>query len=80
MKASDVITEVALTMEESQNQRDARLEQLWQKLDYQHKGELDWKGLQRGLRKIDHRRSTLFPVGCIASFTDTLFFFFTPQL
>ncbi|KAK8134807.1 hypothetical protein PG984_006819 [Apiospora sp. TS-2023a] len=54
MKASDVITEVKLTMEESQNQRDARLEQLWTKLDYQHKGELDWKGLQRGLRKIDH--------------------------
>ncbi|KAK8093681.1 mitochondrial carrier domain-containing protein [Apiospora hydei] len=54
MKASDAITEVGLTMEESQNQRDARLEQLWKKLDYQSKGELDWKGLQRGLRKIDH--------------------------
>ncbi|KAK8024782.1 calcium dependent mitochondrial carrier protein [Apiospora arundinis] len=54
MKPSDVFKEVGLTMEESQNQRDARLEQLWKKLDYQSKGELDWKGLQRGLRKIDH--------------------------
>ena len=78
MKASDAITAVELTMEESQNQRDARLEQLWTKLDYQHKGELDWKGLQRGLRKIDHRRSTIFPVGCISSVTDT--FFSPPQL
>ncbi|KAK8086218.1 hypothetical protein PG994_001192 [Apiospora phragmitis] len=42
MKASDVITEVGLTMEESQNQRDARLEQLWKKLDYQSKG--SWTG------------------------------------
>lgn len=65
MKPSDVIKEVGLTMEESQNQRDARLEQLWKKLDYQSKGELDWKGLQRGLRKIDHRMSIIFPVGCI---------------
>ncbi|KAI2626855.1 mitochondrial carrier domain-containing protein [Xylaria nigripes] len=39
---------------ESQKERDARIELLWKKLDYQSKGELDWKGLQRGLRKIDH--------------------------
>ncbi len=39
----------------SQNQRDERVEQLWKKLDPQGKGELDLKGLQKGLRRIDHR-------------------------
>ena len=39
---------------ESQNSRDARVEELWKKLDPQGKGELDINGLQRGLRKIDH--------------------------
>jgi solute carrier family 25 (mitochondrial phosphate transporter), member 23/24/25/41 len=56
MKVPDVVSEIALEMEESQNQRDARVEALWKRLDYQHKGELDWKGLQRGLKKIDHRQ------------------------
>jgi solute carrier family 25 phosphate transporter 23/24/25/41 len=56
MKVTDVITELEMEMDESQNQRDARVEALWQKLDYQHKGELDWKALQRGLKKIDHRQ------------------------
>ena len=40
----------------------ARPEQLWSKLDYQHKEELDWNGLQRVLRKIDSRRSAIFPL------------------
>ncbi|TVY85042.1 Calcium-binding mitochondrial carrier protein SCaMC-2 [Lachnellula suecica] len=39
---------------ESQNSRDARIEQLWQKLDPQKKGELDVNGLRKGLSKIDH--------------------------
>lgn len=39
---------------ESQNSRDARVEELWKKLNPQGKGELDINGLQRGLRKIDH--------------------------
>lgn len=56
MKVTDVVTELELEMEESQNQRDARVEALWRKLDYQRKGELDWKALQRGLKKIDHRQ------------------------
>lgn len=59
MKVTDVVTEVELAMEESQNQRDARVEGLWKRLDYQHKGELDWKALQRGLKKIDHRQLCL---------------------
>lgn len=56
MDIPKVITELELEMEESQNQRDARVEQLWRKLDYQGKGELDWKGLQKGLKRIDHRQ------------------------
>lgn len=55
MKVPDTIAEAALQIEESQNQRDARVEELWHKLDPQHKGELDLKGLQRGLKRIDHR-------------------------
>ncbi|KAI0966019.1 mitochondrial carrier domain-containing protein [Xylaria arbuscula] len=54
MKRSDLVTELEMEMAESQNERDARVEQLWKKLDYQGKGELDWKGLQRGLKKMDH--------------------------
>ncbi|KAI1753099.1 mitochondrial carrier domain-containing protein [Xylaria castorea] len=54
MRPSDVVTEVEREMAESQNERDARIEKLWKQLDYQGKGELDWKGLQRGLKKIDH--------------------------
>ncbi|RDA92562.1 hypothetical protein CP533_0926 [Ophiocordyceps camponoti-saundersi (nom. inval.)] len=40
--------------EESQCQRDARLEALWAQLDPGRAGELDLKGLQKGLRRIDH--------------------------
>ncbi|KAI1278510.1 mitochondrial carrier domain-containing protein [Xylaria sp. FL0933] len=54
MKRTNLVTELEMEMAESQNERDARVEQLWKKLDYQNKGELDWKGLQRGLKKIDH--------------------------
>ncbi|KAI1300811.1 mitochondrial carrier domain-containing protein [Xylaria venustula] len=54
MKRPDLVTELEMEMAESQNERDARVEQLWKKLDYQGKGELDWKGLQRGLKKMDH--------------------------
>ena len=48
-------TEVERELAESQNQRDARVESLWRKLDPHGAGELDYKGLQRGLRRIDHR-------------------------
>ncbi|KAI1821702.1 mitochondrial carrier domain-containing protein [Xylaria intraflava] len=54
MTISDVAADLKMEATESQNARDARVEQLWQKLDYQGKGELDWKALQRGLKKIDH--------------------------
>lgn len=42
---------------ENQNSRDARIEQLWNNLDPQNKGELDFNGLKKGLRRIDHRKS-----------------------
>ncbi|KAI5923809.1 calcium dependent mitochondrial carrier protein [Camillea tinctor] len=54
MKVPDVLSELEMELAESQNERDARVEQLWRKLDYQNRGELDWKGLQKGLRRIDH--------------------------
>lgn len=55
MKVPAMVTELEMELAESQNQRDARIEQLWRKLDFQRKGELDWKALQKGLKKIDHR-------------------------
>lgn len=57
MKITKVVQEkVEAEMAESQNQRDKRVEELWQKLDPQNKGELDVKGLQKGLQRIDHRQ------------------------
>jgi solute carrier family 25 phosphate transporter 23/24/25/41 len=55
MKITDVVSTVEMEMKESQNQRDKRVEELWRKLDPQGQGELDFKGLQKGLRRIDHR-------------------------
>ncbi|KAH8883811.1 mitochondrial carrier [Thozetella sp. PMI_491] len=54
MKVTDVASELALEMKESQNQRDKRVEELWRKLDPSGLGELDFKGLQKGLQRIDH--------------------------
>jgi Ca2+-binding EF-hand superfamily protein len=42
-----------------QRQRDQRVEELWRKLDPAGHGELDFKGLKRGLRRIDHRELLL---------------------
>ncbi|KAI1815764.1 mitochondrial carrier [Poronia punctata] len=53
MKRPNLATQLQ-TMAETQNERDARVEELWRKLDYQGKGALDWKGLQKGLKKMDH--------------------------
>ncbi|KAL2018521.1 hypothetical protein VTK56DRAFT_733 [Thermocarpiscus australiensis] len=54
MKISNVVAELEVEMEEPQNQRDKRVEELWRKLDPAGHGELDFKGLKRGLRRIDH--------------------------
>jgi solute carrier family 25 phosphate transporter 23/24/25/41 len=59
MRVSDVVSELEVKMEEPQNQRDQRVEELWRKLDPAGHGELDFKGLQKGLRRIDHRKKLL---------------------
>ena len=56
MKITQVVEDFEMGMEESQNQRDNRVEDLWRKLDPQGTGELDLKKLQKGLRRIDHRQ------------------------
>ena len=58
MKIPDAVAELGLEMEEPQNQRDQRVEELWRKLDPAGHGELDFKGLQKGLKRIDHRKSS----------------------
>ena len=55
MKLPRAVTRLELELEESQNERDKRVEELWRKLDPHGKKELDFKGLQKGLRRIDHR-------------------------
>ena len=35
---------------------DARVEELWQTLDTRKEGHLDFNGLKKGLRKMDHRK------------------------
>ncbi len=58
MKVSDAVAEVKVEMTQSQNERDRRVEDLWRKLDPAGHGELDFKGLQKGLKRIDHRKNT----------------------
>ena len=62
MTISELANDVEHGLAESQNQRDARVEQLWAKLEPGRTGEIDLKGLQKGLRKLDHREpfSSLF--------------------
>jgi len=40
--------------EESRQQRDQRITKLWRNLDTTEQGQIDVKGLKKGLRKIDH--------------------------
>jgi len=37
------------------NAQDARVEKLWQTLDTRKEGQLDFNGLKKGLKKMDHR-------------------------
>lgn len=63
MSVSKLVKEVEHGFEESQNQRDARVEELWANLEPDRTGVLDLKGLQKGLRRIDHRERArrIFP-------------------
>ncbi|PNY23910.1 Calcium-binding mitochondrial carrier SAL1 [Tolypocladium capitatum] len=54
MSVSKLVGDAERGLGESQNQRDARVEALWAKLDPGRTGELDLKGLQKGFRRIDH--------------------------
>lgn len=60
MRTPKLVTHLEHGLVESQNERDARIEDLWGRLDTGKSGELDLKGLKKGLRKIDHR-------GCICA-------------
>lgn len=40
---------------ESQNEKDARVENLWRHLDPKETGEIDLKGLRQGLKTLNHR-------------------------
>jgi len=63
MSTLDVAPEAVANMDESQNERDKRVEDLWMRLDPAGHKELDFKGLQKGLRRIDHRK-TLWELEC----------------
>ncbi|KAK2016507.1 calcium-binding mitochondrial carrier SAL1 [Colletotrichum eremochloae] len=54
MGITEWVAERQMEVEESQNQRDKRVEDLWRQLDPNGSGHLDFKGLQKGLKKIDH--------------------------
>ncbi|CAG9956185.1 unnamed protein product [Clonostachys rosea f. rosea IK726] len=54
MSPTSVVSELGRGLEESQNQRDARIEELWFRLDPGRTGELDFKALREGFRRIDH--------------------------
>jgi solute carrier family 25 phosphate transporter 23/24/25/41 len=40
---------------ESQDERDQRVARLWTRLGAKERDHLDYNGLKKGLRKIDHR-------------------------
>lgn len=65
MSVSNLAKQVEAGLHETQNQRDVRIEELWAKLDPSRTGELDLKGLQRGFKKIDHRKMTCNAAGSI---------------
>ncbi|EFQ32997.1 hypothetical protein CGRA01v4_00524 [Colletotrichum graminicola] len=54
MGVTEWVAERRMEVDESQNQRDKRVEDLWRQLDPNGSGHLDFKGLQKGLKKIDH--------------------------
>lgn len=61
MKVPRLVHEVEHELKESQNQRDARVEELWVRLDPKRVGELDLKGLRNGFKRIDHRELPCLP-------------------
>jgi len=41
---------------ETHEHRERRIEELWRTLDTSGRGEIDFSGLRKGLRKMDHRQ------------------------
>ncbi|KAM0554717.1 hypothetical protein ACHAPJ_006788 [Fusarium lateritium] len=54
MGVTSIVEGVEEGFREPQNSRDARVEELWASLEPDRTGELDLKGLRKGLRRIDH--------------------------
>jgi len=42
---------------ESWEHRERRIAELWKTLDASGRGELDFNGLRKGLKKMDHRKA-----------------------
>jgi hypothetical protein len=58
MRPSTQVSDAQHGLEESPHRlRNVQTELLWAKLDPSRTGELDYKALQNGFRKIDHRES-----------------------
>lgn len=59
MTQSRPATEVEKGLHEPQTQHHDRVESLWAQLEPSSSGELDFKGLKKGFKKIDHRKKLL---------------------
>lgn len=46
---------------ESKDERDKRVDKLWETLDARKEGHIDLTGLKKGLKKIDHREFDQVP-------------------
>jgi hypothetical protein len=58
MRPSTQVSDAQHGFEESPHRpRNVQTELLWARLDPSRSGELDYKALQKGFRKIDHRES-----------------------
>jgi solute carrier family 25 phosphate transporter 23/24/25/41 len=71
MGVNEWVTELDMEVHESQNERDKRVEDLWKQLDVHAAGYLDLKGLQKGLRRIDHRESLILANNCCFNLVGT---------
>lgn len=50
-----------MASEESKDERDKRVDKLWETLDTRKEGHIDLTGLKKGLKKIDHREFDQVP-------------------
>ena len=60
-----------MASEESKDERDKRVDKLWETLDTRKEGHIDLTGLKKGLKKIDHREFDQVP--CYISRLSNLF-------